>query len=1436
VVVPASREPGLLDDFLSALPDDPGFSILLIVPEEGAPPAAASGGGAVLGLPAGPALERLLAGLHDLPSGHPADAAEVLRALLRTRGEEAAAVVVGAADPESRTVLAEIRRIGGIGMEITQRPPLFDGDLPAVANPTEVAERVAGFFDRRMGSGEAPPPALKTILRSVGRRTGNDFSGYKPSTLLRRVRRRMDALGLSRLSDYASVVEEDPGEADLLLDSLLIKVTAFFRDAAAFEALGRRGVPDLLAQARRSGELRVWVPGCATGEEVYSLAFLLDEALEDVPVEERPRLKIFASDIDESAIRAARAAVFSAEAMSGLSPERIARFFQPAGGGFKVAKPIRDSIVFAQHNLISDPPFSRLDLVSCRNLLIYLDQPQQDRLVALFHYALRPGGVLMLGSAESILHTSSLFEPIDSVRRLFRRRDAPAGLPPSALSGPDRKIFSLPPWTRSGRAVGAVASAQAVLLDDYAPAHLVVGARRELLHTSPRIGRYLEVAAGPPTTDLLKLARPSLRPALEALMQSAAESGRRTVRRDVALREETAAGTVDLVAVPLGAGNMLIVFQDVSALRHPTDHHEEVEASDREGDRQRAEEMEAELRAVYDRLSRTVEDLGAANEELQSSNEEMTSVNHELQTSNQQLEEAQTDLEAAKQQLELLNADLQEKVVALEAAGSDLQNFFDSAEIAILFFDARLILRRHTAAAEVLLQISERDAGRSLREGAAEHGLGPLDAAAARVLRSLQIEESEVVLDQGEVVLHLRLLPYRTLEGLVSGVVLTIVDLSRTRVAEARARQLDRALQARIVEVEALLDLMPVGVAIASGAEFTDVRLNRRGRELLADVPPTGPERTYVLAGALQVERDGEPLERKDWPLERAVLTGLPVGQEAIVIRRAASTPIELSVSAVPLFGPDGRVSGGIAAFEDVSRGRERERRLERLARQHHAVAALGAKALAGKGLADLMHEAVVRLRDALGVDYAKVLELLPDRQALIMRAGVGWREGLVGVATVENDRRSQAGFTLETDAAVVVEDFARESRFLPPDLLTSHGVRSGMSTIIAAGDHAYGVLGIHHREPRAYTEDQVDFLRAVANILAAAVLRTEDRQALSDSEARSRRLIETASDAILVVGLSNGGPQAIVGANPAAGALLGYDLDRLLSVAPGEIADWPLELRGQIEGGDPVRRETIYRAASGEEIPVEESLALLSREGGGTLVAIARDIRERRRAERRRRLLMHELQHRIKNPLATIRSLVYLSGRGKTSVADFVQSFDGRLQAMTRGQNLVLLSERPTVSLDHIVREELAPFLAADQPPVDIEGEALQVPTRLGLPLSMALHELTSNAARHGALSRPEGRVRVSWTLSGDARDRTLLFRWDEKGGPPVRPPSSSGFGRTLLERGLAYELRGEASLQFEEEGVRYWLSVPLDELERMLDQQMLDLEDDKRREEPEQ
>ncbi len=735
---------------------------------------------------------------HD--SGPPMAVDAFLRSLASDCGKNAIGVILSGTASDGTLGVAAIKNEGGItfaqdasakygGMP---NSAISSGHIDFVLPPDKIAHelmrirqhpyvnesagRVVGEEVVEKGS------EMEQIFRLLKRVRRVDFSDYKPATVQRRILRRMALARVDTLAEYLRVLQQTPKELEALHHDILINVTSFFRDPEAFDALSEIVYPVILQGRQLMDTVRIWVPGCSTGEEAYSHAISLLEHASKARID--ISIQIFGTDLSEEAIRTARAGVYKESIAADVSPARLRRFFSRVEHGYQISKAVRDMCVFATQNVFNDPPFSHMDLVSCRNVLIYLSPVLQKRVIPIFHYALKPTGFLMVGNTEGIVGVGTeLFEPADKRHKIYRKKLVPSpvafGIPREhlehATAAPNRMAPLEAEPVRTP--IELQREADRLLLTKYVPAAVVVNEQFDIIQVRGRANRYLELPSGKPSLNLLKMSKPGLL----AEMQTALDEARRnsTPVRKVNVQYETngSFGLVNLEVIPFQAPlhsqqSFVIVFED------PTG--EVAEAASRpplpEDEKERqAQKLKQELAATKEYLQSIIEALEASNEELQSANEEIQSGNEELQSTNEELQTSKEELESANEELNTVNEEMQHRNSELTQVNNDLVNLLASVNIPILMLDSGLSIRRMTPQVQDALGVTQADLGRPIRHMRLKADALDLEGLMLKVIEDLQPREVPVEDTQNRHY-RLRITPYRTMDNRIEGVVLAFVD------------------------------------------------------------------------------------------------------------------------------------------------------------------------------------------------------------------------------------------------------------------------------------------------------------------------------------------------------------------------------------------------------------------------------------------------------------------------------------------------------------------------------------------------------------------------------------------------------------------------------------------------------------------------------------
>jgi two-component system CheB/CheR fusion protein len=730
-----------------------------------------------------------------------------LRSLAQDQKEHSVGVILSGMGSDGTLGLRAIKERAGVVLVQEPTTAKFDG-MPRsaidagladiVARVDELPAKILAYLQRtpliartEVALGDKTQSALEKAVILLRAHTGHDFSLYKRNTLYRRIERRMGIHQIGKMTGYIRYLQENSQELDLLFKELLIGVTNFFRDPAAWEQLRTQVIPELLASRSPGHALRAWVPGCSTGEEAYSLAMVFKEATEQFKPKGNFALQIFATDLDRDAIDKARQGFFPENIAADVSPERLKRFFAKEDRGYRVRKEIREMVIFAPQNLIMDPPFTKLDFLSCRNLLIYLSPEVQKKLMPLFHYSLTPGGILLLGSAETVGSGSDLFAPVNGKSRIFRRtesavRSNPVEFPPSFSAGPptgpEARATSKPPASLQSLA-------DQMVLQRYAPPAVLVNDKGDICYVSGRTGKYLEPAAGKANWNIFVMLRDSLRFELSAAFQKALRQ--KEIVAVLGLKVGTNGGTqcVDVTVQRLDEagplhGLVMIVFTDVAT---PVVVKAAGRAAKTGVRNAQLTELEQELVQVRAEARSTHEEMQTSQEEFRSANEELQSTNEELQSTNEELMTSKEEMQSLNEELQTVNVELQTKVDELSRASNDMKNLLDSTDIATLFLDNELNVRRFTPQATNIIKLIPADAGRPITDLASQLSYPELADDAREVLRKLASVEKSIGARDGRW-FTVRIMPYRTLDDRIDGVVITFADITTAKTLETSLR------------------------------------------------------------------------------------------------------------------------------------------------------------------------------------------------------------------------------------------------------------------------------------------------------------------------------------------------------------------------------------------------------------------------------------------------------------------------------------------------------------------------------------------------------------------------------------------------------------------------------------------------------------------------
>ena len=758
--------------------------------------------------------------------------------------EKAVGIILSGTGTDGTLGLGEILKHGGTSFVQLPATARYDG-MPtsaiqagyakAVMTVEEMGEALVGVLGKKKAShDEVIPPKklarMNKILATVYQMTGHDFSQYKKNTILRRIERRMVENGIDDIDVYEHYLIENPKESSSLMQSLLINVTGFFRDPAVFLLLADEVLPELMANKPDGYPFRVWVPGGASGEEVYSIVILLMEVSEKI--RRKFNFQVYGTDLDDDAIKSARAAVYPESISKNVTSARLERYFTKENNVFRVKKEVRDTVVFAKHNIIQDPPFSRMDFLSCRNLLIYLEQDLQDRLILMLHYALKPDGVLVLSPSESLGKNSSLFAPISRKCKIYKKIASPVSKLAMIKNSYPHADFPFPKVTRldaKSESINFSELTSRVLLQSMASVSVVTNRMGEILFVHGDTGNYLRPSSGPPSLNVVDMAKDSFRQELGSAIHSVASLDMPTVTSPILFPQPEGDLPFRFTVRPLPDVETGQMFLLVSFMEVDPSEAGRLTETEKEGSPERKHrknfDLERDLSNARANLQITMEKQQIANEEMKSSNEELQSTNEELQSTNEELETSKEEMQSVNEELITVNSELQEKIEQLIDIQNDMKNLLDNVHIGIIFLDEDLFIRRFSHEATRVYRLLEGDIGRPLSDIRSNLKNENLLGDAKSVINSLFPLERELATDENTwFLVHIH--PYRTMENMIQGVVMTFTDITKRIEGEMleKERELAEDIVNTVREPLVVLD-KDLHVVSASHSFFREFRV-----------------------------------------------------------------------------------------------------------------------------------------------------------------------------------------------------------------------------------------------------------------------------------------------------------------------------------------------------------------------------------------------------------------------------------------------------------------------------------------------------------------------------------------------------------------------------------------------------------------------------------
>lgn len=1299
-----------------------------------------------------------------------------LRSLAADQKTRAIGIVLSGTGSHGTRGLAAIKAAGG--MVMAQSPESAEHDqMPRSAVAAGVVdqvlppERMPEALARHAAQLSAPaaslaPEDLSPILLLLRSQMKRDFRGYRPNMLLRRVKRRMGLCRVERVAGYVEYLRAHPDEVQALGRDLSIAVTAFFREPDAFHVLERVVIPDLIERGGPGGEreqpVRVWVPGCATGEEAYSVAMLF---LEHFALAKRPaNLQIFATDIDDESLEIARVGLYPSSIAHDVSADRLRQFFVRADAHrYQVSQALREVITFAPQNLLSDAPFSKLHLIACRNVLIYLQPDVQAKVLALFHFALVDAGYLLLGPAESIGPATDRFEPVSRKWRVYRRtgvgRCDAVDIPILPVQAPGKRVLRRDERPRPAAVVADLL--HRALLADFAPAAVLINRRYEILSVQGPVVDYLEFPPGELTKDLLALARPGLRTAIRGACQRATQQHSAAIDENARVKRQGRYTSCTVTARPIADptvvdGLLLVTFEDRRVPRSAGLKKPARAAAPRRADQTLVRQLEHELEATRADLQGTIDELETANEELKASHEEVMSMNEELQSTNEEMETSKEELQSLNEELSTVNSQLQDKVRELDTANNDLVNLLTNTDIATVFLDADLRIRRFTPPTVKLLNLLPTDLGRPFRDIAPRITDPHLLEDCRRVIEKLAPVETVVQADHTAAYLR-RVLPYRTADNRIDGIVITWVDVTRRLAAEAESRHLTAVLRDSNDAVS-LLDLEGRITGWNRGAEQLYGYTEDEARTMHLRDLASGPQADDMGALISRIARGDVASESVD--TQRKTKDGR--------VRSVSATMTLLRDSA-------GRPAAIVSTERDVTDVRELSAASFQARISQELVEHLPAGAIYVESGQIRMNQAT----EAITGFAAHELATLDD-----------WFHRLYGEREAEirkiYDADRKAGFPRQTQ----------------PLAVTTKG-----------GEERFVQFAAHRLSETA----EVWLLQDVTE-------RRQAEQALRDSEAFLRSIVDTAADAIITID-----ELGTIGTfNRAAERMFGYTASevagrnvRHLMPPPyrdehdGYIARYMKTGEARVIG---IGREVFGLRKDGTTFPLD--LAVSEIDHLRRFTGILRDLSDRRRLESRlseaqveeRRHMARELHDEIGGHMTGVglmaqtlhADLVEAASPLAARTEELLRSINGvhqRLRAVVRGLMPVeAIPEGLMAALDQLAHQCRTAFgipcRFRCEPAVYVED-----PT-VSLHLFRIAQEAVSNAVRH---AKPTD---ITITLERTPRGLEIQVIDDGSGTEEISP-GPPGIGLESM-RQRAHQLGGECSIRPREGGgtiVRCWV-----------------------------
>ena len=1049
-----------------------------------------------------------------------------LRSLAEDQGNKAIGVILSGTASDGALGLKEIKAASGIAFAQDPDSAEYDG-MPrsAVAAgvvdfilpPEDIAHELARIgqhpyishpkvVEESKSEPKAQSDLMSKIFLLLRSTTGVDFTYYKQTTIKRRITRRMVVNKLDELGAYVKYLQESPAEVTALYQDILITVTDFFRDRDTFESLKSQVFPAIIKSKAPHEPIRVWVPGCSTGEEPYSIAMTLLESLEGIS--KKPPILIFATDINEIAIEKARAGIYPESITADVSPERLQRFFVKVEGGYQINKVIREICIFAKHDVTKDPPFSRLDLVSFRNVLIYMNSILQKKVIPALHYALQPKGYLVLGTSETVDGFVDLFEPVDKKHRIYSKKPALSRLPMDfAARGYSLEHLAIEKGSHMPRDImppefDVQKEANEIVLGKYAPAGVIVDDNMEIIQFRGHTGPYVEPAPGKASLNLLNMAREELALDLRTAISEAKKTNGPVNKEDIIIKHNGDYRDIAIEVIPMQAPSSqsyyLVLFKENTAPAAPelqeTKPGKNELVDDRKSEEREIAKLKQELNATKEYLRSTMEEKDAAFEELRAANEEIQSSNEELQSINEELETSKEELQSTNEELTTVNDELQNRNQELMLLNDDLSNLNTSADIPIIMLGQDLRIRRFTPTAERILKIIPADIGRSIGDIRLKVDVPDLEQLILGVVRNLNMEQQEVRDEEGRWY-NMQIRPYRTSDNKIAGAVISLLDIDETKRSLVQAEEARNYAQAIVETVREPLVVLDVDLRVVSANRsfyrtFHVVQAETESSLIyeLGDRQWEIPKLRELLDGISSKNPQFEDMEvEHDFPdLGRRVM----LLNARRIVRDAQGAGLIL------------------LAIEDITERKRAEEESKIAKELSDALNNINSTIILSLNVDKNMHQLVADAAKALGCESAAVVVREDDKW--VIKYVHGFSNDLVG--TVLSDEKAKHLAMIARTRQMMIANDAYNDERVDRKLMEGVGIRSFVAAPLMTRDSVIGMLTFHYRSaPVAFTGAQIDFAGKLAATVSFALENTR-------LYAVERHIADTLQTALLTV------------------------------------------------------------------------------------------------------------------------------------------------------------------------------------------------------------------------------------------------------------------------------------------------------------------------------